>query len=159
MAPRPGGSSWGPGGAPKVRSYSEGCARREEHGAGPRPCRASPPCPRPPTSPAHRESKETEGRKASPSTADASRDPCPPGRPPHPVTSSSQANSYHHRPRPRPTHQLLRFLPRPQRWRARLLALRPQGHAYTKTEGTRSKRECSCFKVCFLAPLTLAQKA
>lgn len=47
----------------------------------------------------------------------------------------------------------------PQPLAAGLLALRPQGHVYTKTEGTRSKRECSCFRICFLAPLTLAKEA
>lgn len=43
--------------------HSERCARRDEHGAKPQPCRAMLPCPWPLRFLSHRERKETENRE------------------------------------------------------------------------------------------------
>lgn len=61
MAPGQGRSSWGPGGTKGL--HSERCARRDEHGAKPQPCRAMLPCPWPLRFLSHRERKETENRE------------------------------------------------------------------------------------------------
>lgn len=76
---------------------------------------------------------------------DGDQDPCPPRHPtppPHPAglihTTTIQALFP-------PTDYCASYSQPPA---ARLLALGPQGHVYTKTEGTRSRRECSCFSMC-----------
>lgn len=156
--PRPGRSSWGPGGAPHVctlRGVQGGLSPEPNPGhAGLVPLALGPRGSRP-----TRRGKKRRAGKASPSIADASRDPCPPRRPAPPRHLRQPGDLLPPRSTPPPhppTTAPPTPPPAPAAWP---LALRPQGRAYTKTEGTRSKRECSCFRVCFLAPLPLAQKA
>ena len=82
--------------------------------------------------------------------------PCPPHHPPHPPTPIGQANSHHHhrpsRPSSHPPTTVTTVPPTAQLLVAWLPAPRPQGHIYTNTEGTRSRREYVCFKISVFWP-------
>lgn len=121
----------GSGGAPKVGT--QGCARRDG--------RSLPwALPEAPFA-AGRERPGTGG------TAQRCRrlcgNPCPPQHPAHP---------HPHPARPILTTTIQGPFPPAPASSAQVLALRPQGHVCAKTEGTRSKRECGCFKIPVLWP-------
>lgn len=147
----PPADSWGRAEAAGPRRGAEGTrggvCQEGRRRPGPRPQGASPPYPWP----FLRLQSHREGRPGRGPQDEAPSPPHRPTPPPHPARRLLATTIQALAP---PTDYRASSPQPPAAW---LLALRPQGHVYTKTEGTRSKRECSRFRM-FPGPTHAGQR-